>query len=175
MNSLDTLKEQLPEYARDLRLNLGLIGGAGELTPRLAWGTALASAIATRNPQVVAAVAGAAAPHLDDASARGARLAASMMGMNNVYYRFTHFMRGHGEYDKMPARLRMHGIGNPGVDKLDFELWCLAASAIGGCESCVVSHEHAVRERGATPGMVQDAVRIAAVVNALAVTVAAVE
>jgi alkyl hydroperoxide reductase subunit D len=84
-------------------------------------------------------------------------------------------MRGRGEYDRMPARLRMQTIGNPGVDKLDFELWCLAASAVGGCEACVVSHEKAVRERGATPGMVQDAVRIAAVVNALAVTLGSLD
>jgi alkyl hydroperoxide reductase subunit D len=173
--SLGQLKERLPEWAKDLRLNLSIIGGAGELSPRLAWGTALASAIATKHREVVAAVAADAAPHLDEAAARAARAAASIMGMNNVYYRFTHFMKGHGEYDRMPAKLRMHTIGNPGVDKLDFELWCLAASAIGGCESCVVSHEQAVRERGATPGMVQDAVRIASVVNALAVTLAAAE
>lgn len=171
--TLTDLKERLPEWAKDVKLNLSIIGAPGELSPRLAWGTALASAIATRNPDVIRAITAEAAAHLDDAAARGARIAASIMGMNNVYYRFTHFMRGHGEYDRMPAKLRMHGIGNPGVDKLDFELWCLAASAIGGCESCVVSHEKAVRERGATPGMVQDAVRIAAVVNALAVTLPA--
>jgi AhpD family alkylhydroperoxidase len=76
----------------------------------------------------------------------------------------------------------MQVIGNPGPkmegagftpategDKLDFELACLAASAITGCESCVRSHEKAVRERGGTKEMVQDAVRIAAVVNAVAI------
>lgn len=170
MTDLATLKAQLPEHARDLRLNLSLIGAPGELSPRLAWGTALAAAVTTRNPEVLAAIAAEAVPHLDEAGARAARTAASLMAMNNVYYRFTHFMKGHGEYDRMPAKLRMQAIASPGVDKLDFELWCLAASAIGGCEACVVSHEKAVRERGATQAMVQDAVRIAAVVNALAVT-----
>lgn len=167
--TLDTLKERLPDHAKDLRLNLSAIGGAGELSPRLAWGTALACAVASRNPDVVAAVAASAAPHLDEPSSRAARAAASVMSMNNVYYRFTHFMDG-TDYSKMPARLRMHIIGNPGVDKLDFELWCLAVSAINGCESCVRSHEQVVRDRGATASMVQDAVRIASIIHALAVT-----
>lgn len=175
MANLGQLKERLPEYARDLKLNLSMIGAPGELSPRLAWGTALASAVAAKNPEVIAAIAADGAPHLDEAAARAARTAASLMAMNNVYYRFTHFMKGHGEYDRMPAKLRMQAIASPGVDKLDFELWCLAASAIGGCEMCVVSHEKAVRERGATPGMVHDAVRIASVVNALAVTLGAAE
>jgi alkyl hydroperoxide reductase subunit D len=91
------------------------------------------------------------------------------MGMNNVYYRFLHFTGEAGEYRHMPARLRMQVIGNPGIEKLDFELACLAASAISGCESCVVSHEKAVRERGGTKEQVQDAVRIAAVLNGAAV------
>jgi lipoyl-dependent peroxiredoxin subunit D len=73
------------------------------------------------------------------------------------------------EYDHMPARLRMQIIGNPGIDKLDFELACLATSAIAGCETCTRSHEKAVRERGGTKEQVQDAVRIAAVLNGVAI------
>jgi alkyl hydroperoxide reductase subunit D len=169
MSALTDLGARLPDHVRDLRLNLAVIGGAGELSPRHAWGTALTAALAARNPEVIAAIASEAAPHLDDAASRAARTAASLMAMNNVYYRFTHAVGG--DYEKLPARLRMQAIGNPGVDKLDFELWCLAASAINGCQACMHAHERAVRDRGATAGMVQDAIRIAAVVNALAVTV----
>jgi alkyl hydroperoxide reductase subunit D len=168
--TLQTLKDRLPEHAKDLKLNLGVLANPGELTPRLTWGTALATAIATRNADVIRAIAAEAAPHLDEATQRAARAAASVMAMNNVYYRAMHFLADHGDYQKMPARLRMQVIGNPGVDKLDFELWCLAVSAIHGCEVCVRSHERVVREKGASPGMVQDAIRIAAVVHALAVT-----
>jgi lipoyl-dependent peroxiredoxin subunit D len=119
--SLEALKGQLPEHARDLRLNLAAIGGAGELSPRQAWGTALTAAVTARNPAVIAAIAAEAAAHLDDAAGRAARTAASLMAMNNVYYRFTHAVGG--DYEKLPARLRMQAIGSPGVDKLDFELW----------------------------------------------------
>jgi alkyl hydroperoxide reductase subunit D len=89
-----------------------------------------------------------------------------------VYYRASHLL-GNDEYIKMPARLRMNVIGNPGVEKEDFELWCLAVSAINGCGTCLESHERVVIEKGLTTQQVQDAVRVAAVVHAAAVTLEA--
>lgn len=168
--TLDQLKARLPDAARDLRINLGVLTGGSSLTPRQHWGTALAAALAARNPDVTRAIAAAAAPHLDEVAARAAQAAASVMAMNNVYYRFLHFVGDGNEYQQLPARLRMQAIGNPGVDHLDFELWCLAASAVTGCGACVVSHDKVVRAKGATAPMVQDAVRVAAVVHALAAT-----
>lgn len=168
--TLDAIKERLPDYARDVKLNLGIITGASSLTPRQHWGTALAAALASRQRDVTAAITAAAAAHLDDAAVRAARGAASVMAMNNVYYRFLHFVGDGNDYQTMPARLRMQMIGNHGVDPLDFELWCLAASAVTGCGACVVSHERVVRDKGATAAQVQDAIRIAAVVHALAAT-----
>jgi len=168
--SLDALKERLPDYARDLKINLGVITGASSLTLRQHWGTAVAAALATRQREVIAAITAAAAPHLDDVALRAARGAASVMAMNNVYYRFLHFVGEGNDYQALPARLRMQLIGNPGVDALDFGLWCLAASAVTGCGACVVSHDKVVRQKSAAAPQVQDAVRIAAVVHALAAT-----
>ena len=164
---MDALKDRLPDYAKDIRINLGVITSSTALTPQQAWTIALTCAVTTKQPEVIAAVE--AAGQLGPEVANAARGAAAIMGMNNVYYRFVHFMGDASEYGHMPARLRMQLIGNPGIEKLDFELACLAASAISGCESCVVSHEKAVRERGGTKEQVQDAVRIAAVLNGAAV------
>lgn len=102
-----------------------------------------------------------------------AKAAAAIMGMNNIYYRFTHLVGR--DYPNMPARLRMNIIGRPGVQQVDFELWCLAVSAINGCGACMESHERAVRKAGLSADQVQDAVRIAAVVHAIAVVVDAEE
>ena len=166
--SIDRLKERLPDHAKDLRINLGVITSSAMLTPQQAWGTALAAAATARNPEVVDAVAAAAA--LSPEAAAAARGAASIMGMNAIYYRFHHVMGDGSPYAQLPARLRMQIIGKPGVDAVDFELWCLAAAAIIGCERCMRAHEHSVRERGGTVEQVQDAVRIAAVVHAVALT-----
>jgi alkyl hydroperoxide reductase subunit D len=92
--------------------------------------------------------------------------------MNNVYYRFVHLV-GQDDYRTMPARLRMNALAKPGVDKADFELWSLAVSAVNGCGLCIESHEKVLRDHGVNRESIQAAVRIAAVVHAVAVTLEA--
>jgi alkyl hydroperoxide reductase subunit D len=170
MITLDTLREALPDYARDLKLNLGSVlspAGAPSLTERQIWAVALGAAEASRNADFAAAIGELAAAHLDATYQMGARAAAAIMGMNNIYYRFLHLVED-PEYGSMPARLRMSVIGNPGMDKTDFELICLAVSAINGCGTCVASHERQVRQRGLSREGVQSAVRIAATVHGVA-------
>jgi alkyl hydroperoxide reductase subunit D len=129
---------------------------------------ALASAIASRNSTLTRAIEAAAGAQLDAAHLQAARAAAAIMGMNNVYYRFLHLVED-AEYAGLPARLRMNVLGNPGIDKLDFELLSLAVSAINACGLCITSHEKKLREHGVTREMIQSAVRIASVVHAVAV------
>jgi alkyl hydroperoxide reductase subunit D len=170
MTTLDTLRDSIPDYARDLSLNLGSVlapTGAPGLTETQIWAIALASAIASRNVAFTRDVEALAAQRLDAAYVKAARSAAAIMGMNNVYYRFVHLV-GDAEYAQMPARLRMNVIGNPGIGKLDFELLSLAVSAINGCGMCIESHEKQLRQHGVTREAVQSAVRIAATVHAVA-------
>lgn len=168
--SIDQLKDRLPDHAKDLRINLGAIAGSTVLTPQQAWGTALTAAVTSRNAEVVRAIAAAASEHLSPEATAAANGAASIMGMNNIYYRFLHMMGEGSDYHQIPARLRMQIIGKPGVDHVDFELWCLAASAITGCEQCVRSHEASVRQKGGSKEQVHEAVRIASVVHGVALT-----
>ena len=166
---LEELKNRLPDFAKDLRLNLGSIANITSLTPQQLWGTALATAIAARNPDLVRAVEAEAGEKLSPEARTAAHAAAAIMAMNNIYYRFTHLASA-PDYKTLPARLRMNVIGKPGVDKADFELWCLAVSAINGCGVCIDSHEKILRDAGFTAEQIQAAVRIAAVVHAVAAT-----
>ncbi len=164
---METLKNLLPDYAKDLRLNLAAIPRTESLSPQQLWGTALAAALASRSARVIQAVVAEAYPNLSEPVLKAARAAAAIMGMNNVYYRFTHLV-SNAEYRQLPARLRMQALADPGVPRLDFELWCLAVSAINGCGACMDAHERELRKHGANATMVQDAVRIAAILNAVA-------
>ena len=166
--SLEALRNRLPEYAKDQKLNLGSLASEPALTEQQRAGTFVASAIATRNPEVIKAIAAEFGPKLSPEALTAAKAAASIMGMNNVYYRFTHLVGG--DYGTMPARLRMNVMARPGVDKADFELWSLAVSAINGCGMCMESHEKVVLGHGLGKEQVQAAVRIASVVHATAVT-----
>jgi len=167
--TLETLGERLPEAARDLKLNLSSVLGDNTLTPTQRWGSAVASAYAARNADLRdAIVGGAKAAGVPEATLEDARAAAALMGMNNIYYRFRH-MIGKESYTTKRAALRMNRIMKPAADKVEFELYCLAVSAINGCEACVRSHEDVVIKGGLSEDQVHDAVRIASVIHGVAV------
>lgn len=167
---LEGIRDALPEYARDLKLNLAsvlAVEGATGLGQVQIWAIAVASAIASRNASLARQLETAAAEVLDAAHLRAARAAAAVMAMNNIYYRFVH-LAGNADYEHLPARLRMNVIASPGVARSDFELLALAVSAVNGCGLCISSHERALREQGVAVEAIQSAVRIAAVVYATA-------
>jgi alkyl hydroperoxide reductase subunit D len=167
--SIETLKERLPEYAKDLKLNLSTLTSETVLDDVKKAGTFIASAIASRNDHVIGAMLAEFGPRLDAAALQAAQAAAAVMAMNNVYYRFVHLIDS-DEYAKLPAKLRMNVMANPGTAKDNFELWSLAVSAVNGCGRCLVAHERVLRTAGMSPEQAQAAVRIAAVVHAVAVT-----
>ena len=167
--TLNQLRETLPDYAKDLKLNLGSLLNDNVLSEQQRWGALLATALAARNPALIEAVSAEASARLTPEAAAAAKSAASIMAMNNIYYRFTH-LASDRDYAAMPARLRMNVIANPGVEKTDFELWSLAVSAINGCGVCIDAHDKALREAGISREAIQQAVRIAAVIHAVAAT-----
>ena len=169
---LEQLLETLPEYAKDLKLNMGSVLRQTELTEQQTWGTAVACAMASRNAALLEAILQDAASHLTEPALFAAKGAAAIMGMNNIFYRFRHLSTNE-KYATMPARLRMQIVARHGGDPVDFELWCLAVSAINGCGVCVDSHEHVLREKGVTEETVLAAVRIASTIHALAVVLPA--
>ena len=171
---MEALKNRLPEHARDLKLNLASLASETVLDEERKAGSFIASAIASRNGEVIRAVLEEFGPRMDAAALKAAQAAAAVMAMNNVYYRFTHLVENE-DYAKLPARLRMNVMANPGASKENFELWSLAVSAVNGCGRCLTSHERVLRAAGVGAEQVQAAVRIAAVVHAVAITLEAEE
>ena len=163
--SIDNIKSAMPAYAKDIKLNISSLANDETLNPQQLWGTFVASALAGRNEFIIAQVMNEAKEHLSTEAMEGAKAAAAIMGMNNVYYRFVHLAKNK-EYQTMQAKLRMNIIGNPGVDKIDFELWSLAVSAINACGMCIDAHEAQLLQHGVSKEQVQTAVRIAAVIHA---------
>jgi len=169
-NAIEQLRAAIPEAAKDIKLNLQSVLQPGALTPAQRWGVAVASAIATRNQRLSDAILEHARSEVSAEVIDDALAAAALMAMNNVYYRFRH-MIGKESYSQMPARLRMQRIVKPASNKIDFELFCLAVSAINACEMCIRSHEDVVVKGGLTEEQVHDSIRIAATINAAAVAI----
>ncbi|NCT40548.1 MAG: alkyl hydroperoxide reductase [Alphaproteobacteria bacterium] len=168
--TIDVLKGRMPDYAKDVKLNLSSLANDESLSDQQKWGTFLASALATRQADVIALIEEEAADNLSADALNAAKAAAAIMAQNNVYYRFVH-LASNKEYGTLPAKLRMNIMGNPGVDKGDFELWSLAVSAINGCGMCIDAHEAELKKAGFSSEQIQTSVRIAATVAAAAAVV----
>ena len=164
--SIETLQTLIPAYARDLSSNLTNLLAETLLNDQQKWGAFLSCAHAIGVRAVVQNVEAAASEVMTPEAMTAAKAAAAIMGLNNVYFRALHLMQNK-EYEKMRAGLRMNILANPGVDKVDFELWSLAVSAVNACGLCMDSHEKVLRNHDVTAVQVQAALRIASTVNAI--------
>lgn len=162
----EALTASLPLYAKDIELNLVRLVADNVLSQQQKWGCFVACAFAIGQPAVLEAVEAEAASHLSREASLAAKSAATIMAMNTVYYGSINLLRNH-DYRSEPPKLSMLALATPGVDKIDFEIWALAVSAIANCETCLNVHEGELHKRGLTLEPVQTALRIAAVINAL--------
>lgn len=166
MEFLNAIKERIPDYAKDVRLNLDGAIARSSLEPADALGAALAAAYATKSKPLVDAIR--ASGQLTEVDANAALTAAALMGMNNVWYPYVE-MAGDEELKTQRAELRMNAYASHGgVDKRRFELFALAASIVGKCHFCVASHYKLLKETGMSAVQLRDAGRIAAVIAAAA-------
>ena len=169
--ALDTLRETIPDDLKDVRLNLSSVLAGEHLQLAQSLGVALAAARFIRAEKLAAALVTDIQASLGEAAVgvlADAEAAAGIMAMNTVYYRFRH-MIGKESYSARPARLRMNRMNQPATKKADFELMSLGCAALAGCEMCLKSHEASLLKLDLSEDACHDAVRIAAVINAVAV------
>jgi lipoyl-dependent peroxiredoxin subunit D len=168
--SLQKLVAVDSRFLRDLKLNVSSVLGSKNLSKKEAYLLALAVAVNERHDVLIQAfedlaiTEGASEIEIGETHA-----CTAVMNVNNVFYRFRHYMAGIDYYEKHPAGLRMNVMMNPVLGKEFFELMSLAISALNGCERCVTSHEHSVKEAGAGEPRIYDAIRLAAVIKSLSV------
>lgn len=164
---LEALRETIPDYARDIRINLSQIANDTLLSDQQKWGAILAAAHATGFAPLIRAVSEDAESRLSPAAINAAKSAAALMAMTNVYFRALHLMKNQG-YAALRTGLRMNILADPGVDKGDFEFWSFVVSTLNGCGACLDAHEEELRRRDWPATHVQTGLRIAAVMSATA-------
>ncbi|CAJ0697186.1 Alkyl hydroperoxide reductase AhpD [Ralstonia edaphis] len=172
MEFLQTIKGRIPDYAKDIRLNLDGTIARSSLEGNDAVGVALAAAFAAKSKVLTDAIRNAGV--LSPEEVNGALTAAALMGMNNVWYPYVE-MADDSDLAQQKAELRMNAYAsNGGVDKRRFEMYALAASIIGKCHFCIKSHYDLLKNhQGMSAQQLRDVGRIAAVINAAAQVIAA--
>lgn len=165
MQWVDTLKEGLPDYAKDTRLNIDTVIKRSTLDPEMVEYVALAATFATGNTKLWTWISS----QLTNETEKNAALtAASLMGMNNVWYPYVE-MAEDDQLSGLPPQLRMNAIASHGgTTKARFEAYSLAASIVGKCHFCVKAHYDTLKKEGYTVEQLRDLGRIASVIAAVA-------
>lgn len=167
-HSLEKLAAVDSRFIRDLKLNVSSVLGSAHIDKKESYLLALSVAINSKNEMLTKAFEdlaikeGATQDVIADTHA-----CTAVMNVNNVFYRFKHYMDGVEYYEKQPAGLRMNVMMNPSMGKELFELMSLVVSALNGCERCVASHENSVKQHGASEPRIFDAIRLASVIKSL--------
>ncbi len=157
-------KEKLPEFAKDARVNLGKVVDLSQtdgLSEEQIIGSALAVAYHLNDQLLIADLSDLCQ---DEKIKEAAKIAASLMAMTNIYYRFVH-LSDNAELAQVPAGLRMQGMMNSGVDKLTFEIMSLAVSILNGCGACISAHTAQLVEHGFSAQSLARIGRISAVLH----------
>ena len=165
MSWVDALKESLPEYAKDIKLNLDAVINRSTIDAELVTHLALAAAFATGNGKLIAFIASGSTNEIEK---NAALTAGAIMAQNNVWYPYLE-MADDANLKGLPAQHRMNAIASHGgTSKGNFEAYSLASSIIGICHFCVKGHYETLKEEGYSLEQLRDIGRIAATVNALA-------
>ena len=171
MEFLNSIKSQIPDYAKDIRLNLDSVVARSSLSPADALGALLAAAFALNSKTLIDAVR--TSGQLNEADTNAALTAAALMGMNNVWYPYVE-MADDNDLKTQRPELRMNAYAtHGGIERVRFELFALSASIIGKCHFCIQSHYKLLKESGMTATQLRDVGRIAAVASAAAQVLAA--
>lgn len=165
MNWVDTIKEGLPDYAKDTRLNIDSVMKRSTLAPEEAEACALAAAFAAGNTKLWQWISG----QMESSVERDAAItAATLMAMNNTWYPYVE-MADDPSLKGLPAQLRMNAIASHGGTlKARFEAYSLAASIVGKCHFCVKAHYDTLKKEGYSVEQLRDIGRIASVINSVA-------
>lgn len=161
---IEQIKESLPEYAKDIKLNLDAVMNRSTIDPELALHLAISASFATGNSRLTLLISN---DSKNEVEKEAAYTAASLMAQNNIWYPYVE-MADDPNLKGLPAQLRMNAIASHGgTTKANFEAYSLAASIIGKCHFCVKAHYELLKQEGFTLEQLRDIGRIAAVINAL--------
>lgn len=161
---VDQLKETIPDYAKDARLNLDAVIKRSSLPVEEAEAVALAAAFATGNTKFWTWVHSVIENRVE---ADAAVTAGSIMAQNNVWYPYVE-MANDEQLKGLPAQLRMNAIASHGgTTRARFEAYSLAASIVGKCHFCVKAHYDTLKKEGYTVEQLRDIGRIAAVITSV--------
>ena len=165
MEFINNIKASIPDYAKDIRLNLDSVIARSPLDIKVVLGCTLSAAFAAKNKVLLDAIKNSGL--LEENYIQAALTAASLMAMNNTWYPFVE-MTNDSELKNITAGLRMNAYASHGgIDKNHFEMFTLGASIVGKCHFCVESHYKILKTAGVSINDLKEVGKIASIIVAV--------
>ena len=164
---VDRVKDSIPDHSKDVKLTFDTVFKSTLLDAVDLQACALAAAITAGNGELANVIESGSILVDNPAELAAAKTAASLMGMNNIYYPFVE-MTGDSDLKGLPPGIRMQAyLNHAGVSKKKFEMYALCASIVGKCHHCVKNHYDVLKKEGMTVQELQHVGKVAAVINAI--------
>jgi alkyl hydroperoxide reductase subunit D len=163
---IQSIVRKIPPYAADIKANFEeiLTKDVEGLTANHVYGISIAVCYALKNEQMLNVIRNEAKVFLEDQHFEAAKSAVAIMALNNTYFGFLAML---GETYTV-GDLSMEVLKNPGIDKLEFEMYLLAVSLVHNCQYCVRFHEGKLSKKGIDKVTIQNIGKIAAVLKSVA-------
>tara|TARA_Y100001970_G_C13772668_1_gene621288 strand:- start:95 stop:628 length:534 start_codon:yes stop_codon:yes gene_type:complete len=166
MKTIEDLKNSIPNFAKDIRLNFSSIIMNSNYEDDLVYGCAYASSLSIGNKKFSKIFKDECKNRLSDEFAESIKSTVAIMTLNNLWYSYRDAMPS-TEMRVGPQKLRVNIMGSfAGLNKILFESISLCVSAINGCKFCIKSHSQLLVDSGKTKDYILTIGRIASVIKA---------
>ena len=169
MTNIKTLASNIPNYANDIKQNVAKFLSENNplLSPKQVFGSALAAAYTAKEKSAINDLENEARFHLSKTEMQAVKTAASVATMNNIYRNFVLAMNDN-DYENIDDSLATANADNHSIDKIDFEVFSLAASIINTCKKSIDFHAIKLVDFGLSKQQIQMIAKIVATVGAAA-------
>ena len=164
----DQLRDAIPDYAKDIKLNLSSLISNSEYEDELVYGCAYASSLSLGNESLITVFENECKERFDSYFVDSIKSTVVIMTLNNVWYKYRDAMPSN-EMKMAPQKMRVNVMAkHAGLDKILFESISLCVSAINGCTFCVKAHSEILLKNDNTKECIFNIGRIASVISAAA-------
>ena len=165
--TFDELKNSIPEFAKDVKLNFSSLIKNSDFDDDLVYGCAYASALALNDKILSNAFEQECEKRFGIDFVESVKSTVVIMTLNNTWYKYRDSMPN-SEMKMAPQRMRVNVMANhAGLDKILFESLSLCISSINGCMFCIKAHSDLLLKNDKNNDFVFNIGRIASVISAL--------
>mgnify|MGYP001238141314 CR=1 FL=1 len=167
MTTIKDLKNAIPEFAKDIKLNFSSLIMNSDYDEELVYGCAYASTLTIGNDEIIKVFHNECEKRFGLKFIESIKSTVIIMTLNNQWYKYRDSMpTAEMKIASQKMRVNIMATG-AGLDKTLFESISLCISAINGCSFCVKAHSNLLLDNKMNKEYVLNIGRISSVISAI--------